>query len=48
MKMLGILPEQIGKPEVKTAIDKFLQTHSKLGPPRSLFRDGDMSNNSLN
>ncbi|RMX59849.1 hypothetical protein pdam_00020341 [Pocillopora damicornis] len=27
MKMLGILPEQIGKPEVKTAIDKFLQTH---------------------
>ena len=39
MEMLGVLPEQIGKPEVKTAIDKFLQTHSKLGPPRSPFRD---------
>ena len=39
MEMLGVLPEQIGKPEVKTAIDKFLQTHSKLGPPRSPLRD---------
>lgn len=31
MKKLGVLPEQIGTPEVKAAIDKYLQTQSKLG-----------------